>query len=143
MSANNAKVQAVIETTFNSAINKLAANEAGNCYSDLYVQVDAESGELLIYDEEDVLVEKTIIFDWVNTACDDDQFTQQVAATLKAVLAVLVTKKVFDNPCFLKPFSAFGSQNQAVIFLGNCFFYGVFCGFRGLFKPMFKPAFKP
>ena len=105
MSANNAKVQAVIETTFNSAINKLAANEAGNCYSDLYVQVDAESGELLIYDEEDVLVEKTIIFDWVNTACDDDQFTQQVAATLKAVLAVLVTKKVFDNPCFLKPFS--------------------------------------
>ena len=56
MSANNAKVQAVIETTFNSAINKLAANEAGNCYSDLYVQVDAESGELLIYDEEDVLV---------------------------------------------------------------------------------------
>ena len=104
MSANNAKVQAVIETTFNSAINKLAANEAGNCYSDLYVQVDAESGELLIYDEEDVLVEKTIIFDWVNTACDDDQFTQQVAATLKAVLAVLVTKKVFDNPCFLKPF---------------------------------------
>ena len=39
MSANNAKVQAVIETTFNSAINKLAANEAGNCYSDLYVQV--------------------------------------------------------------------------------------------------------
>ena len=105
MSANNAKVQAVIETTFNSAINKLAANEAGNCYSDLYVQVDAESGELLIYDEEDVLVEKTIIFDLVNTSCDDDQFTQQVAATLKAVLAVLVTKKVFDNPCFLKPFS--------------------------------------
>ena len=72
MSANNAKVQAVIEATFNSAINKLAANEAGNCYSDLYVQVDAESGELLIYDEEDALVEKTIIFDWVNTTCDDD-----------------------------------------------------------------------
>ena len=45
MSANNAKVQAVIETTFNSAINKLAANEAGNCYSDLYVQVDADSVE--------------------------------------------------------------------------------------------------
>ena len=42
MSANNAKVQAVIETTFNSAINKLAADEAGKCYSDLYVQVDAE-----------------------------------------------------------------------------------------------------
>ena len=62
MSANNAKVQAVIETTFNSAINKLAANEAGNCYSDLYVQVDAESGELLIYDEKNVCDTATFSF---------------------------------------------------------------------------------
>lgn len=105
MSANNAKIQAVIETTFNSAINKLAANESGNCYSDLYVQVDAESGELQIYDEEDSLVEKTIIFDWVNSANDDNQFNQKITATLRAVLSVLVTKKVFDNPCFFKPFS--------------------------------------
>lgn len=105
MSANNAKIQAVIEATFHSAINKLAANEAGNCYSDMYVQVDAESGELSIFDEEDALVEKTIIFDWVNANCDDNTFTQQVTATLKAVLTVLVTKKAFDNPCFLKPFS--------------------------------------
>lgn len=105
MSANNAKIQAVIEAAFNSAINKLAANEAGNCYSDLYVQVDSENGELQIYDEEDALVEKTVIFDWVNTEWDDDQFNSQVAAILKAVLAVLVTKKAFDKPCFLKPFS--------------------------------------
>lgn len=105
MSANNAKAQAVIEATFSSAINKLTANESGNCYSDLYVQVDAESGELLIFDEEDVLIEKTIIFDWVNATCEDNQFMKQVSATLKAVLAVLVTKKVFDNPSFLKPFS--------------------------------------
>lgn len=104
MSANNAKVQGVIEAAFHSAISKLIANEAGNCYSDLYVQVDAESGELLIYDEADALVEKTVIFDWVNKT-EDDNFTQLVSATLKAVLAVLVTKKVFDNPCFLKPFS--------------------------------------
>ena len=34
MSANNAKVQAVIETTYNSAINKLAATETSNSYSD-------------------------------------------------------------------------------------------------------------
>ncbi len=116
MSANNAKVQAVIETTFNSAINKLAADEAGKCYSDLYVQVDAENGELLIYDEEDALIEKTIIFDWVNMKCEDDQFTQQVSVTLKAVLAVLVTKKVFDNSCFLQPFSvSLTDENFSVI----------------------------
>lgn len=105
MSANNAKLQAVIETTFNSAIKKLTANEASNCFSDLFVQVDAETGELQIYDEGESLIEKTIIFDWVNANDSDEQFTRQVTATLKAVLAVLVTKNVFEDPCFLKPFS--------------------------------------
>ena len=51
------------------------------------------------------MIEKTIIFDWVNANDSDEQFTQQVTATLKAVLAVLVTKNVFEDPCFLKPFS--------------------------------------
>lgn len=105
MSANNAKVQAVIESTFNLAIKKLVAKDTGNSYSDLYVQVDAESGELQIYDESESLVEKTIIFDWVNAKNNNKQFIQQVIAILKAVLAVLVTKNVFENPCFLKPFS--------------------------------------
>ena len=105
MSANNAKVQAVIESTFNLAIKKLVAKDTGHSYSDLYVQVDAESGELQIYDESESLVEKTIIFDWVNAKNDNKQFIQQVIATLKAVLAVLVTKNVFENSCFLKPFS--------------------------------------
>ena len=114
--ATKEQLQAFLNAQEDKIIEKMAAENqvdaevemlgaASVSYTHLYVQVDAESGELLIYDEEDVLVEKTIIFDWVNTACDDDQFTQQVAATLKAVLAVLVTKKVFDNPCFLKPFS--------------------------------------
>ena len=55
MNANNAKVQAVIESTFNSAIKKMTAKDTGMTYSDLYVQVDAESGELQIYDEEESL----------------------------------------------------------------------------------------
>lgn len=105
MNANNAKVQAVIESTFNSAIKKMTAKDTGMTYSDLYVQVDAESGELQIYDEEESLVEKTIIFDWVNAKNEKNQFVQQAIATLKAVLAVLVTKNVFENPSFLKPFS--------------------------------------
>lgn len=105
MNANNAKVQSVIENTFTKAIGKLISNEAGNFYSDLYVQVDAESGELQIYDDGEKLLEKTIIFDWVGSSCEEDVFNKQVAATLKAVLAVLVTKHAFDHDCFMKPFS--------------------------------------
>ena len=71
MAMGNVKVQSVIESAFLSAINKLEASKDGNCYSDIYVQVDAETGELQIYDEEDRLIEKTVIFDWVNVSCED------------------------------------------------------------------------
>ena len=47
MNANIAKVQSLIENAFTSAIEKLAKDESGNFISDLYVQADAESGELL------------------------------------------------------------------------------------------------
>lgn len=100
----NVKVQSVIESAFLSAINKLEASKDGNCYSDIYVQVDAETGELQIYDEEDRLIEKTVIFDWVNVSCEDEQFVSQVAE-LKSALAALAAKQVFEKPCFLKPFS--------------------------------------
>ena len=48
MAMGNVKVQSVIESAFLSAINKLEASKDGNCYSDIYVQVDAETGELQI-----------------------------------------------------------------------------------------------
>lgn len=48
-----------------SAIGKLAAEDSNGYYSDLYVQADAESGELQIYDEDERLLDKVIVFDWV------------------------------------------------------------------------------
>lgn len=105
MGANSAKVQSVIETMFNTAIAKLTSDESGNYYSDLYVQADPESGELQIYDEEEKLLEKTIIFDWVGCPCEEDIFYKQTGNTLKSVFSALVAKNIFDHPRFIKPFS--------------------------------------
>jgi hypothetical protein len=104
MSTNNAKIQSVIESTFDKAINKLTSNES-NCYSDLFVQVDSDSGELQIYDEEEKLIEKTVIFDWVNNAIEDEKYDEMVIAPLKSALSVLSAKKAFESACFMKPFS--------------------------------------
>ena len=66
MSTNNAKVQAVIETAILSAIDKVAKNESAGFISDLFLQADQESGELQIYDDNEKLLDKVIIFDcWV------------------------------------------------------------------------------
>ncbi|MDR1201487.1 MAG: hypothetical protein LBL58_07665 [Tannerellaceae bacterium] len=105
MSANNAKVQSVIENTFMSVIKKLTKNESANPICDLHVVTDAESGELQIFDEEENLLEKVVIFDWVNNKEDNDTFNKKVATIVKAVLTLLASRNLFDHSCFLKPFS--------------------------------------
>ena len=116
MSTNNSKVQTVIEAAFQTAIDRLAADTAGNLLSDLYVQVDQETGELQIYDEEEHLIEKTIIYDWVNSQEAEEQFVKRVVGILKNVLATFATKNSFDAPRFLKPFSvSLNDENFVVV----------------------------
>ncbi len=105
MTANSAKVHSVIENTFTSAIKEAANNESGNLISDLYVHADPESGELQIYDEEERLLEKVVIFDWVNNKDDEKVFNKKVCSIVKNVLTTLAGKNLFDQPGFLKPFS--------------------------------------
>lgn len=105
MSANNSKVQSVIENTFTSVIKKLTKSESATPVCDLHVMADAESGELQIFDEEENLLEKVVIFDWVNSKDENDAFNKKVTAIVKAVLTILTAKNMFEHPSFLKPFS--------------------------------------
>lgn len=105
MSTNNTKVQSVIETSFTNALSKIAADKAGNLISDLYIQVDQETGELDLYDDEEHLLEKAVIFDWVNNEEDENTFTAKVLPVLKAVLTGMGAKNMFNDSRFLKPLS--------------------------------------
>ena len=104
MKVNNSKIQSVIENTFVSAIKKLTQEGSGNLISDLYVQAEAESGELQIYDDNENLIDKVVIFDWVNST-QDDAFNKQVTTVVKAVLAALSSKDMFNHESFLRPLS--------------------------------------
>jgi len=103
MSANSAKVQSIIENTITSAVRGLTKNESGTILNDLYVLTDAESGELQIFDEEENLLEKIVIFDWMNS--QEESFNKKAGNTLKASLSALTAKNLFNHPRFLKPFS--------------------------------------
>ena len=115
MSTNNSKVQTVIEAAFQTAIDRLAADTAGNLLSDLYVQVDQETGELQIYDEEEHLIEKTIIYDWVNSQEAEEQFVKRVVGILKNVLATFAAKNSCDAPRVLKPVSVSLTDEDFVV----------------------------
>ena len=103
MNANIAKVQSLIENAFTSAVEKLAKDESGNFISDLYVQADEH------------LVEKIVIFDWVNSNEEENAFNKRVAASVKAVLTILSTKNIFDAPRFMKPLSVSLTDEDFVV----------------------------
>ena len=109
------KVQVLIEKAFVEAIDKLTKDEAANLVSDFYVQVDAETGELQIYDDAEQLVNKVVIFDWVNSSEEETVFNKKVAAAIKAVLTILSTKNAFDSPRMLKPFSVSLTDEDFVV----------------------------
>ena len=115
MNANVAKVQTLIENTFKSAIDKLTKVESGNFLNDFYVQADPESGELQIYDDEEHLIEKVVIFDWVNNQEEENVFNKRVAASVKAVLTILASKKAFEAQRFMKPFSVSLTDEDFVV----------------------------
>ena len=105
MNANITKVQPLIEKAFVDARDQLTKEESANLVSDFYVQVDAETGELQIYDDAERLMNKVVIFDWVNSPEEEDAFNKKVAAAIKAVLTILSTKNAFDSTRLVKPFS--------------------------------------
>lgn len=115
MSANTSKVQSVIENAFLSAIKQLEADGSANLVSDLYIQADPESGELQIYNDEEKLLEKIIIFDWIKSDKTAEAFNQQVSHVLKAVLTLLAAKEAFNGDCFMRPLSVSLTDDDFVI----------------------------
>lgn len=115
MVTSAAQIQSILETLFMTAIDKMIKSVNGNYISDIYVQADQETGELQIYDEEEALVDKTVIFDWVNNTEEEDVFARRVSDIVRSVLTGLVSKNVFDNPRFIKPLSVSLTDESFVV----------------------------
>lgn len=105
MGAYNTKIQSLIEATFSKALDKLEKEHSAGPINDLHVQLDRESGELSIYDEGEALIEKTVIFDWINNEQPEEVFIKHATSAIKAALVSLAAKEAFELTCIAKPFS--------------------------------------
>lgn len=113
---DNTKIQSLLEATFTSVVGKLTADDSDHYCSDFYIQVDPDTGELQIYDEEEHLLDKVIVYDWIGASGEEEQFNKQVSDTVKSALALLAGRNVFDNPHIMKPFSvSLTNENFVVI----------------------------
>lgn len=114
MKTNSGKIQSIIENTFVSALEEVTKEGVGTI-NDLYVQVDLETGELQIYDDNETLLGKVVIYDWMNKSEQAETFNKHVIATLKAVLTILSTKGMFADEHFMKPLSVSLTDESFVV----------------------------
>ena len=98
------KVQVILEAVFDRAVEKLSITNSGQLIGVLLVQLDMDAGEALVYDERENLLEKNIIFDWVERSEKGERLYRQAVHFTRVSLAALKTRKTFENPIFMRPF---------------------------------------
>ena len=104
MGKDKPKVQVILEAVFSNAIDKLMKADSGQVISALYVQLDMGIGEVLVYDDREILLEKNVIFEWAEQAAQNPRIYRQAIHFIRVSLASLRTRRVFDNPLFMLPF---------------------------------------
>jgi hypothetical protein len=99
------KVQSILESVFVNAVDKLEKNDAGHLIGCLYVQLDMMSGEIQIYDEQENLLEKNIIFDWADRSEKSVRSYKQPLHSIRTALIGLKSRRFFEKPVFMQSFS--------------------------------------
>lgn len=98
------KVQSILESVFVNAVDKLIAADAGRLVSEMYIQLDMTSGEIQVYDDQENLLEKNVIFDWADRSEKGVRSHKQPVNSIRATLIGLKSRKMFEIPVFMRPF---------------------------------------
>ena len=104
MDKSKPKVQLLLESVFSGAIDKLTKQDNGQLVGALLVQLDITTGEVHVFDDNEILLGKNIIYEWVEQPEKSARFYRQALHYMRVTLAALKLRKTFDNPVFLRPF---------------------------------------
>lgn len=85
------------------AINNFAGDEDFQVITDIHLQVDADTGELSFSDDEDVLITKVTIEEWIDV--DGDEVNELVIKPLRELLKQIDEEKFFAKSSLSKPFT--------------------------------------
>ena len=98
------KVQTLLETVFSNAVDKLLKDDTGRLTGAFFIQLDLAAGEIAVYDENEVLLEKNIIFEWAELYEKNPRLSRQAVHFIRVAIQALKTRRVFDAPVFMFPF---------------------------------------
>ena len=92
-----------IASTLKEAVSRYITTDDNSVVTDIHLQPRQDSGELLIFNDEDEELARTIIDEWVDY--DGDDFYKEVEPVLRAEVTVLKDEGELDKLCLMKPYS--------------------------------------
>ena len=85
------------------ALGRYNGNGEESVLTDIHLHPEQESGELVIYDDDDELLARTVVREWVNYEGDD--FYAQAEPLLRAEISKLKEEGLLDRLSLMKPYS--------------------------------------
>jgi hypothetical protein len=100
MKANEQTLQQV-ERTLRKVTEKFPQSEEASLLTDIHFRVVQETGEILVYDDEDKEITRAVVEQWIDNK--EDNFYTDVVNTLRT--AINKHKSQIENMSILKPYS--------------------------------------
>ena len=90
-----------LERVLRKVAEKFPASEEATMLTDIHIRVIQESGELMVFDDDERELWRCVVEQWIDNK--DDNFYQEITSVLRNV--VNKHKESIDNMSILKPFS--------------------------------------
>lgn len=95
--------RASIVSALKTALCRYASEGDETVVTDIHLQPNSESGELIIFDDDDQELSRTIINEWVEYESDD--FYTVVEPILRAEVEAMKESGKLEKLCLMKPYS--------------------------------------
>lgn len=92
-----------INSCLKDALAKYASPSECSTVTDIHLQPHSDSGELVVFDDDDQELARTIVGEWVEY--DKEDFYEQAASLLSCTLNGFKEKKLLESLSLLKPYS--------------------------------------
>lgn len=92
-----------IISALKEALCRYITGSEGSVVTDIHLQPKQDSGEFIVFNDDDEELARTIVDEWVDY--DKDDFYTEVESLLRSELTVLKDEGLVDKLCLLKPFS--------------------------------------
>lgn len=95
--------RSAIVSALNEAISKYKLGEESSVVSDIHLQPKLDSGELIIFNDDDEVLASASVDEW--TGNDDEHFYKEIESVLRSELVTMKDQGLFDKLCLMKPYS--------------------------------------